>query len=350
MGTKKILIINTKQFGHHTDSYKISLNLTKRKHRVTYLCFDQGLAKITVPDVQIIYIEKKSYFYDYFSFIKLAINLSKEHDVAHVVYFKFCVFLCLINNVVLDIRTLSVNKSAVKRMVLDTVLKFESLFFSKIIAISDGIARKLPKNKRVKVIGLAADTISDNDKDFSFLRLLYVGTLENRRIEVTVEGLSLFLKRNKTSISIQYTIVGSGPTLETLKIFEAIKKNNLEDIVRVVGHVPVDKLQMYFETSNIGISFIPITAFYNHQPPTKTYEYIKSGLFTLASKTRANQDIINEANGVLINDTIQDFATGIEKIVNKLPEINSPNVRETLKNVDWMTITTNFEQAYFEKC
>ena len=38
-------------------------------------------------------------------------------------------------------------------------------------------------------------------------------------------------------------------------------------------------------------------------------------LFTIATATNSNKEIINEVNGLLINDTPESFSNGIEKIL-----------------------------------
>lgn len=41
-----------------------------------------------------------------------------------------------------------------------------------------------------------------------------------------------------------------------------------------------------------------MTEYYDSQPPTKTFEYALSGLYVLATKTRENEKVITNDNGV----------------------------------------------------
>lgn len=40
--------------------------------------------------------------------------------------------------------------------------------------------------------------------------------------------------------------------------------------------------------------YVPITDYYEYQPPTKTFEYVLSGLLCLATATSSNKEVITE--------------------------------------------------------
>src|SRR5699024_2778090 len=154
--------------------------------------------------------------------------------------------------------------------------------------------------------------ISTIDKDFSTLNLLYVGTLNNRNITQTIEGLSIFLKNNpKVKNITTYDIVGDGD--EYSQLMALVDKLSLNHIVKFHGRVPHFKLKMFFDRCNVGISYIPITEYYNYQPPTKTFEYILSGIPCIATQTFENQSLVVADNGILCEDTPVGFSKALKK-------------------------------------
>jgi len=89
---EKIIIINTKQFGYHIDSYKYAKYL-KKKWDVTYICFDTGHKKIIEQDVNVIYIDWiGSFIRKLFTFIIKSIKLIKNNNpnIVFIVHFEFC--------------------------------------------------------------------------------------------------------------------------------------------------------------------------------------------------------------------------------------------------------------------
>ena len=123
----------------------------------------------------------------------------------------------------------------------------------------------------------------------------------------------------------------------------------LENIVEFKGYIPQTQLAPYFKTHNIGVSFVPINDYYNCQPPTKTYEYILSGMPTIATRTLENCKIVCENNGILINDDRCSFGIGLKFIVENVNKYNSSNVRDTLIEHTWENIIKTRLLSYLQK-
>jgi hypothetical protein len=67
------------------------------------------------------------------------------------------------------------------------------------------------------------------------------------------------------------------------------------------------------------VSFVPITPWYNNQPPTKTFEYLLAGLPVIATKTHENEKVLkDEPLSELINDDVDSFMNAIIGIKAKL--------------------------------
>ena len=120
-----------------------------------------------------------------------------------------------------------------------------------------------------------------------------------------------------------------------------ITKYDANDCIHLIGKVPHDKLSTYFDLSNVGLSFVPITEYYNDQPPTKTYEYCLSGICCIATATRINKNLINKRNGILIDDTVESIKKGIEYFWTNREKFNSTEIRNSLQECTWKNIVIN---------
>ena len=120
-----------------------------------------------------------------------------------------------------------------------------------------------------------------------------------------------------------------------------VRSLSLDDIVVLHGRIPNTELKPYFDKANIGVSFVPITNYYNIQPPTKTFEYVLSGLYTIATKTEENKAIVNSDCGYLIKDTEEDFIRALIYIWQNRGDIDSKTVREEMVKYNWRNIVEN---------
>jgi hypothetical protein len=342
---KKLLIIVKEQFGYHTDSYKYCQYL-KNEFEITYICFDVGEEKILEENINILYCPYSGSFLQRgIEFIQFCRNFIKhnEPDLIFTVYFQMVSLLRIslpFHKFILDIRTGSINKNIKKRKKYDRIMKYESLFFQNITIISKCLSEKLNiPNKKSHILPLGSDILSYTDKNFDAMHLLYVGTLDSRDIHETIEGLSIFLETCEYDINdISYDIFGSG-TIESETILkQMIIDKKLEKIVLFHGRKNHKELKQYFNRSNIGISYIPITDYFDCQPPTKTYEYINAGLVCLATATKENITLINSDNGTLCKSNPHSFAEGLMKIFKERKKYNSKNIRDSLKESTWDNI------------
>lgn len=340
---KKITFITTSQFGYLIDTFKYCQYLDD-SYEIQYVCFDMGLKKMSLPNVKIRYVPHvgcsflRGILFVLYSLFYIAFNKS----FVFVVYFRKLSWLKRIlpyKYVHLDIRTLSVLSTETDRNIDDRNLRNELQFYDSISAISYGVMKKININKNVFYLPLGADVISSSNKEFLDFKLLYVGTLYNRRIIDTIMGLQKFHAENP-QIKVSYDIVGDGDEKELLEKY--INENNLNSIVTIHGLIPHDKLAHYFDNANIGVSYIPITEYYNYQPPTKTYEYAFSGLVNIATATESNKSIINEENGILITDNPESFYEGLEVLKKNFSSYNSMKIRNSMQEYSWKNIVEKY--------
>jgi glycosyltransferase involved in cell wall biosynthesis len=284
----------------------------------------------------------------------IKIGTQIKPDVLFVVEFNLCQVIALAITAplkVLDIRTGSLSPNAAKRKLENTYIKTQSLFFDRIIVLSQSLQEKMNlKTKNLIVLPLGAEEFYKGRHTFKSLELLYVGTLRKRNLHQTIEGLGIFLqKRPEYLFNIKYTIIAFGSDKEKSQLFEAITKYKLQNNVLFEGLKNYDELPPFFEKCNVGVAYTPVTDFFNCQPVTKIYEYAISGLYTIATNTLENQRTITDKNGILCNDTPESFAEAIEKVYYNLEHIQESEIRKSLIHHRWNILVKNVLEPFLIK-
>ena len=353
---KKILLINKIQFGYHTDSYNYCKYL-KDEFDITYISFDTDKKKIEESGVNICYVPYDgSVLTRGFNFIKFCRNYIKNNqiDLIFILYFKLSSLIKIglsSNKFILDIRTGAVGSTSKKRAMADVIMRFETHVFNHITVISKSLRDKLGLNsKKSHILPLGADELSSTDKSFESIHLFYVGTLSFRDIDKTVFGLSKFIQKYKhDNIEISYDIFGSG-TVEAEELLRAsILESNLGKIVTLHGRRNHKEIQYYFDNCNIGVAYVPITDYYDVQPPTKVFEYARAGMVNIATSTYENRRLITEDNGMICDDTIDSFSDALESVYIYKNEWNSQQIRKSLEDFSWEKIVNNNLKKYFNE-
>ena len=351
-----LLFVYPNQFGYHTDTYKYCEYL-QDSFQISYFCFDQGLPKTVLNGINLLYNpyyigKAKRLIRFYYQAIKYAKEI--KCDILFVVQFKFCFLLGLFVKArvkILDYRTGDLSYYRVIRYLKNKLMWFDSLFFDHISSISEGL-RDILNLSRVKtlILPIGGDVLSTQVHSFDHLDLIYIGSLNKRNIYQTIEGIAVYLERAKAIvIPITYTIIGFGNKNEIIRINKTINKYNLGKIVTFMGRVKYSELSKYFDQCNIGVAYIPKKPYYEHQPATKTFEYIISGLFTIATSTFENSNVINEQNGILCDDSPESFSQALEVVYDRRQKINDPDIRATLKNFSWERIVNTILEPYLKK-
>lgn len=349
---KKILFIDRSQLGLITD-YLMYCKILSSHYHIHYICFDMGKPKLLIPNVHVTYVPRWG------NFTCRAI-LFLFYCLVTILFFNGFVFIanfpkCSILKRLLfwkrmhvDVRTLSVESTEEERRLADSQLIKDIRYFDSSSFISKGIQAKILQNvKHSYILPLGADVISNSNKSFNNLNLLYVGTLNNRHIIETVKGYVNFVKSHP-NIKTHYDIVGDGINHELEEIDKFIKSQDMGQYITLHGRINYSELLPFFDSHNIGVSYIPITDYYQCQPPTKTYEYILSGLICLGTATDSNKEIINEKNGVLHLDNCTAFEEALEFILKNKDKYNSKIIRDTLIPYQWKNIIDKYLMPIIE--
>lgn len=271
------------------------------------------------------------------------VETGKDYDVIYMYYFPGCALIRLLRpgkRFILHIRSGCTFPAWLKRTLRDLLIRLESVFFGRAIVLySDGLAKHLGLVGRSHIIPLGADPILTQPKTFSSMRLLYIGNLmPMRRIEDTLLGMARFCCEHAEGRVIHYTIVGDGPAGQLQRLKDLASNLGLADCVTFTGWVMHDHLGPFLEQCNVGVSYVPLHPCYDHQPPTKTFEYLFAGMPVVATATSENRRVINDTNGVLIKDTPEGFCRGLCDIVSRLSAFNSEAIRVSVEDYSWQRI------------
>lgn len=350
---KKLLIIQRKQFGYLTDTFKVAHNL-KDEFDIFFICFSGNQPIMESSGINLIYVNHSGNFF--LRGIRLILSSisyirSIKPDYIFIVYFAFCSLIPLLTckKCILDFRTGSVHKNNQIRVFSDTFATIESFFFHRISIISEGLMRHLKINRnKAFILPLGADSISSIPKIFDKPRLLYIGTFHNRNLEQTIQGLSIFLKQHpECKETISYDIIGDGWHGEENKLKKESTDLLLHENIRFHGRLSHYEAKHFFDTCNIGISYVPKTEYFDHQPPTKTFEYVLSGMPVIATSTSEHKKIIDDSNGMLCDDSPESFATALRHCIFNFDKYNEEAIREGFSNYTWVKISQQLKENIY---
>jgi len=341
----KILIINPNQFGYYAGYYHYCKYL-KGKFDIDFVCMDQGLPKVEMDGVNVKYINTNSNKKNWRIFLYKEIRKMEfsKYNFIFTTYFKYIFisrFFGLPRRAVVDIRTGDLSTNEFKRGLWNRLIKFETHFFKSITILSNSLLKELNlKKSNCHLLTLGSDYISTTEKKYNTPKLLYVGTLHKRNIDKTIYAFSKFQEKYKVK-NISYDIIGFGNKDEENDVNEAINNLSLNKVVKFHGRKNYEELVPFFDNANIGMSYIPITRYFNCQPPTKTFEYSLSGLINIATDTDENRALINADNGVLCDDTINGVANAIEQLYLNRETYNYYKIKSSLKKYLWANVVEN---------
>jgi len=278
---------------------------------------------------------------------------SSKYDLILVHSERLCFLLPLLNkksNFVLMLFTASVSGSKIRRYFGNMEERINTVLFKKILVASDWMTEIYNLRKKIVLATKWGDTrISTNEKIFNEIKMIYLGTLSNRNLHETVEGLGIFIRDNCQHSIVSYDIIGTGKQEYIDMINAKINEYNLNNIVRVHGFLNDDDIKPFFNKCNLGVAYVPITEYYTNVVATKLYEYLLSGMAVIATATNENAKIVNKNNGVLIQDNPESFCVGLKNIVNKMPSLSSNRIFVESNNKTIEFCVKNYVVPVFNK-
>lgn len=341
------IILTPDQFGYHTDDYYRSY-YARYDYIVHVICYDHGKEKINLNGVSVSYVNfsngRIKNEFGIFKELKKYIN-NLNSAIIYTRFFVFCALFKLFTinmktNWILDIRTGSLSTNSFIRIIYNTYIFVTASLFKEITIISNSLAKTL-RISRYSVVPLGGQQLidlSEINSKITKMNFLYVGIFDGRRIYETINAFSKFFVEYGNKINMSYTLVGYAiNTEEEALILKAIN-DNIDSPIYYVGRVPNMKLKQYFCESNIGISYVPITPWYNIQPPTKSFEYLVNGLLCIATDTAENRKIINYNNGILIKDNEISLYESMINLYENRNNYDRQNIARQSQDYTWSNI------------
>lgn len=245
--------------------------------------------------------------------------------------------------------------SAIKPPLLwlqNALIRAESWSFDAITVLSEGI--------RDIVFGpdAAVEAIVPLGADFDYFRpqtpqqflrdkygispdaqvLTYCGTLDhNRHMEKLISAFAYTSAHAPDAVLL---IIGDGSALDELK--RQAQDLNLANRIVFTGYIPYRDIPAHLSITAIALAFVVTDQRFQHQPPTKTVEYLAQGLPVIATDTAGNRMFVqDDVNGALSSDSDEAYGRAMLSLLLQ-PERRArlaSCARDSVKGFDWANIT-----------
>lgn len=312
--------------------------LLRSGHEVEIICLsgkNEDREEI-VNRVNVYRVAPNSTFYRLlFPFLVIKFLLRRHYDVIHIFWGKalsLAPFLLRKAAVVWvdDVRSGHIG-NRFSSAIINFFIVLESVFFDRILTLDERLYKKIWRGlpfgdslfkSKVFYVPMGVDTelftrrydhdlaqslgISSQDKVF-----VYVGTLvKSRKMGNFIQAFSIALGKLP---NLKLIMVGKGDDEPNLK--RQVKELGLQERVKFVGPVLYNLVPKYVSLGSFGVSYVPQTRNFENQQVTKSLEYLSCGLPVLGTRVPFHIDEIGDKEGVLTNDSPEDVAKGISRIV-----------------------------------
>lgn len=243
--------------------------------------------------------------------------------------------------IIYDIRTGGIGSGFDSRLI-DFMARLSPLFADGVITLSASLKTRLFGQKAfphaVVPLGVATDrfNVAPNRPKHGDFVFIYIGSAsKNRRLAAVIEAFAIVLKKYPQA---RLRLVGGGDEWEALKTLAKTRK--IARAVTFLPTVPFEQIPKLLQSADCGVSYIPITDWFNPQPPLKTLEYLSCGLPVVATATDSQKELWrNLPSKLLRDDSIEDFTSGLEFALCHRDELKTIDFRATALPFDWQAIT-----------
>lgn len=280
--------------------------------------------------------------------------LKKYHiqaDIFHIYNPFFLVFLLQIfikilypkSNIIFDIRTGPL-KEWFKKILNYILITLGHITASSTIIIHKNLLKNFFYIKKNTVFELALWyekseirsllSIQENKK------FIYIGSIYPRRkIEIFLDSFVWYFQEYPDD-TITLLWWGDDEYIINLK-----KKYTQKNII-FLGSVDQDKVQSYLLDSDYGVAYIPMSSYFMDQPPLKTIEYLWAWLPVIGTRTNGNELFVKKINGILTEDSIENFEKGILEFRKKFEDYTPLEISKSIEEYEWKNIYSSIENLY----
>jgi len=227
---------------------------------------------------------------------------------------------------------------------------FRKKLLKKSFDLSDGIitvskalqseVEKISNKANVKTIynGVNFSRFTLSVEKFDKLSLIFIGNIiKTKGIYELINAVKIMIKSGE---NLHLHIVGNGPELDNIKAL--IVKHGLQESVTVHGtvnhHQVVDLLQKCHAL---------VLPSYQEGVPNVIMEALACGVPVVATKVGGIPEVVNDNNGVLINDHNEsDVVEGIEKCLSS--KWNEQVIRKSIRTYTWDANVTQLSSFLFQ--
>ena len=162
--------------------------------------------------------------------------------------------------------------------------------------------------------------------------LIYQGAINvNRGIEYMVQAMQYI-------DNVFLYIVGYGDISN--EIAELIKKSNLEDKVKMLGEIPLEKLHGYTQQADLGLSLEEDKGLnYRFALPNKLFNYIQAGLPVLVSYLPEMKKMVEhyQIGKNIVKHNPEHIAECIESMINDKEKMQlwKDNAKKAAQELNW---------------
>jgi glycosyltransferase involved in cell wall biosynthesis len=296
-----------------------------------------------------------------FSFGRLAFLIKatnwlrkQKFDLVHVYAFVGASVLPWLGGRTRSVWLYDCQTSAIKPPLLalqNFLIRFESWSYDVTTVLSEGIRDMVfgPNAQVTAIVPLGADftrfkpqTADERLRtQYGILQevpiLTYCGTLDhNRHIDKLLYSFAYAAEQLNTVVLL---VIGEGAALDDLK--QQARALNLTNRIVFTGYVPYREIPAHMSITTIALAYIAITPYFQHQPPTKTVEYLACGLPVIATDTMGNRLFVRDGiNGLLRSDDVEIFGNAIVELVQNTAQRAklAERARESASDFHWEKI------------
>lgn len=183
-----------------------------------------------------------------------------------------------------------------------------------VICVSDFLANTIKEATGINNTSIIPNIIDCNtfqytpkiNKSNSYYRFTCIANWKTpKRLDLIINSILAFSKKSKKNIVLN--VVGSGQQRDA---FYHIKNDYL--LINWLGVLPKQSISTLFSETDIFLHASEIETF-----SIVTAEALTTGTPVLASKVGAIPELIHSTNGILVENTVDDWFNGLVEITNK---------------------------------